>query len=87
MFPNRVALIGVDIQEDFINKHTITDYWCFDFFVETFATAVKKADTVILTKSAHPRNHFSFPELGAHCVKGTKGAKINKKILEAARRP
>ena len=78
---DRTALIGVDIQEDFI-KDTIDQGFRPDALIDQFWREAKLVDVVVLTKSVHPADHFSFAEFGPHCVKGTKGAKINKTLLE-----
>lgn len=72
---NRVAYIGVDYQQDFINDQNT------DQTNKAISAFIKKsqdnADIVILTKTEHPHDHFSFAELGTHCVKGSKGARLH----------
>lgn len=72
----RIAVIGVDFQEDFRPQVAKQG----ESLLVNFVNACKGANTIILTKSVHPENHFSFIEFGPHCVKGTKGAKICKEL-------
>ena len=77
-----VAYIGVDYQIDFINNSKHSEWDVADRAAESFVKNAKGSDTIILTKSEHPKDHFSFTDLGEHCIKGTKGVKIHPYLTQ-----
>lgn len=81
---SKIALIAVDVQADFIRS---VDFFVMPKIEELYKRKGKlrrDPDIIIASQSVHPPNHFSFPELGAHCVKGTYGARIDSNLKEEA---
>lgn len=79
---NGVAFVGIDYQESFIEgerRRRIEEEKSAINFAES-AKERSQPQLILLTKSEHPSDHFSFDELGVHCVKGSTGAKLVKSI-------
>lgn len=85
------ALIIVDFQKDFQAGGPL-GHPDSDSIVGAILGHAKKADIVIASRDLHPGNHFSFvkePEFKdgswpGHCVQGTSGAEIDRRIRKIA---
>lgn len=81
---SKVALIILDWQEDFVPDSVDALHGRYVKALNFVEKLAEEADLVIATQCIHPKDHSSFSEFGEHCVKGTKGARLNPQIKELA---
>lgn len=81
---NKKILIGVDLQNDFINGSMPVKG--AEEMVDIFNQYIKKNYDdyffIALTMDWHPYNHISFSQFPRHCVAYSKGAALHDKVIE-----
>lgn len=80
------ALIAVDVQNDFLPGGALA-VARGDEVIEPILQLAGTVDLVIATADSHPADHCSFVEQGgewpSHCVRGTTGQQLDRRIYDA----